>query len=218
MYYHCNASLWNRIRRINKDRQPNGWCSLYKATKVNEHPLTSIILKFLNLSGCKFIVNSAQFSFFAQLFLLDISRTIGCSLQFFHRSFFPSCNEQKKKRKLEKSLEFPISTTIQYPNFNYFFENTSFYSTISIFNYFNFCFEFNISTLIIIESKKKFFHLWIKFFDAREWHLWSYLTHAFIIIKKNKYSFIRKLSYLKHHISLNSNIITVYSIFIDDLN
>lgn len=121
MYYHCNASLWNRIRRINKDRQPNGWCSLYKATKVNEHPLTSIILKFLNLSGCKFIVNSAQFSFFAQPFLLDISRTIGCSLQFFHRSFSPSCNEQKK-RKLEKSLEFPISTTIQHPNFNYFFE------------------------------------------------------------------------------------------------
>lgn len=38
----------------------------------------------------------------------------------------------------------------------------------------------------------------------------------FIIIRKNKYSFIRKLSYLKYHISLNSNIITFYLIFIDE--
>lgn len=85
VYYHCNASLRNRVRRINKDRQPNG-CSLYKAIKVNEYPLTSIILKFLNLFDWKFIVNSVQFSFFAQPFLLDISRTI-VVFQFFYRLF-----------------------------------------------------------------------------------------------------------------------------------
>lgn len=154
---------------------------------------------------------------FCAIFLFRATFSIGyfayhrCSPVFLSTFFQAVTN---KKKKLEKSLEFPISTTIRYPNFNYFFKN-SFYSTISIFNYFNFCFEqFNIPTLmfiIIIESTKIL--LWTKFFDTRGW---SYLTHTFIIIRKNKYSFIRKLSYLKHHISLNSNIITFYLIFIDE--
>lgn len=71
--------------------------------------------------------------------------------------------------------------------------------------------------MFIIKSTK-FFYLWTKFFNARGWHLWSYLIHMFTVIKKNKYSFIQKLFYLKHHISLNSNIITFYLIFINKLN
>lgn len=98
VYYHCNASLRNRVRRINKDRQPNG-CSLYKAIKVNEYPLTSIILKFLNLFDWKFIVNSVQFSFFAQPFLLDISHR--CSPVFLS-TFFQAVTNKKKIRKIPR--------------------------------------------------------------------------------------------------------------------
>lgn len=127
----------------------------YKAIKANEQSLNIHYSKILNLSDCKFVANSVQFPFFHW--------TIRVPPIFLSTFFQAVTNKKIEKKKLEKFFEFSISATIQYP---IFFSNTSFYSTISIFNYSNSCFQpqFNISTYTL-----NFYH-WI---NAREWHLWS---------------------------------------------